>query len=64
MSEYLYSFGIGDRVQKRTGYPFPGIVVAVFETTRREVRYVIECTAPDVEGCLHIFSAWQLKETP
>lgn len=50
----------GDLVEKRTGYPFPGVVIAAFYNMKGERRYVVECTAKGVEGCLHIFSAGQL----
>lgn len=53
---------VGTRVQKAKGYPFPGVVVSVFSTTKKELRYVVECTAPGVEGCLHIFNGEQLVE--
>lgn len=54
-------FLIGDRVKKVKGYPFPGIVVAVFETLKDEIRYVVECTVPDVAGILHIYNGDQLE---
>lgn len=52
------------RVQKLRGYPFPGVVVADFVTTTGERRVVVECTAPGVEGCLHIFAPEQLAVVP
>lgn len=52
---------VGSKVQKKKGYPFPGVVVAEFHTTSGAVRYVVECTSPDVRGCLHIFNADQLS---
>lgn len=51
-----HDFLVKDCVGKRTGYQFPGIVVACFHTTIGGARYVVECTAPGVEGCLHVFS--------
>lgn len=53
-------FMIGDRVRKVRGYPFPGVVVAVFTTTAGLLRVVVECTVPEVAGCLHIYSPDQL----
>ena len=52
---------IGDRVEKITGYQWPGAVVAVFTTTRGELRVVVECTVKEVEGALHIYSPEQLQ---
>ncbi len=54
------TFCVGDRVQKVEGYKFPGIVIAKVRTTKRYVRYVVECTAPDCAGMLQIFTANQL----
>jgi hypothetical protein len=51
----------GCPVQKITGYPFPGVVVAAFLTTKGEPRVVVECTAPAVLGCMHIFNPEQLE---
>jgi hypothetical protein len=54
-------FEIGERVRKNHGYLWPGVVVAVFETLGGERRVVVECTAPDVAGALHIFNPNQLE---
>jgi hypothetical protein len=54
----------GDRVQKKRGYKWPGVIVAKFETLSGEVRVVVECTAPDAAGALHIFNLDQLEPTP
>lgn len=65
--EKKFRFTIGDRVQKISGYKWPGIVVAQFKTIGGETRYVVECTVPEVSGALHIYSESQLalasKET-
>lgn len=53
---------VGSRVEKVSGYPFPGVVVADFLNLSGERRLVVECTAPGVEGCLHIFAPTQLRE--
>lgn len=50
-----------DRVRKRSGYRFPGVVAAVFLNRKGEVRYVVEATDPDFEGMLHIFNEEQLE---
>ena len=48
-----YKFKIGDKVDKLTGYKFPGTVVSVFETTAGKIRLVVEM---DNYGLLHIFN--------
>ncbi len=53
-----------DSVVKVNGYRFPGVVVCSFTTLKGRRRYVVECTAPEVEGCLHIFSGRQLAPAP
>lgn len=58
----LTAFKLGVRVEKRSGYQWPGTVVAVFYTLAGEVRYVVECTAPEVKGALHIYNGGQLRE--
>jgi hypothetical protein len=50
---------VGDRVQKATGYKWPG-VVSVFDTLAGKTRVVVECTVPEVAGALHIYSPEQL----
>lgn len=57
----LPRFAVGDRVQKVKGYRFPGVVVSVFLTLSAQVRYVVECTVHEVEGCLHIYSERDLE---
>jgi hypothetical protein len=51
---------VGDRVEKASGYKWPGIVVSKFQTLAGETRVVVECTAPEVAGALHIFAPDQL----
>ena len=53
----------GDEVEKVGGYKWPGIVVARFLTRAGAVRFVVECTVPEVAGALHIFSMEQLRIT-
>jgi len=53
---------VGDRVEKITGYQWPGVVVAVFHTMRGEERVVVECTVPEVAGALHIYAPGQLRK--
>jgi hypothetical protein len=53
-------FNIGDRVEKVSGYKWPGVVVAVFDTLAGERRVVVECTVPEIAGALHIYNEKQL----
>lgn len=52
---------IGDKVQKTKGYRWPGIIVSIFETTKGQVRCVVECTVPEVSGALHIYNMEQVE---
>ena len=52
---------VGDRVEKVSGYRWPGVIVADFTTLKGERRLVVECTAPDVAGALHIYNESQLR---
>ena len=52
---------VGDHVEKVSGYKFPGIIAAKFTTCLGKVRFVVECTSPDVLGCLHIYSEKDIK---
>lgn len=54
----------GDRVEKRRGYKFPGVVVSVFLTRGRERRLVVEADHPDFAGMLHIFKDDDLLARP
>ena len=51
---------VGDRVQKASGYKWPGVVESVFDTLAGKTGVVVECTAPEVAGALHIYSPEQL----
>ena len=54
---------IRDKVEKVSGYKYPGIVVARFnKINSTEIRLVVECTEPTVSGMLHIFREDQLKK--
>ena len=59
---------VGDKVEKISGYKYPGIVVAKFTkldpaaTGAVQERFVVECTEPTVSGMLHIFREGQLKK--
>lgn len=52
---------VGDRVQKLKGYRWPGVIVAIFQTTAGKTRVVVECTVADVAGALHIYAPEQLE---
>jgi hypothetical protein len=54
---------IGTPVEKIRGYLWPGTVVAAFRTLSGELRYVVECTVPDVAGALHIYAPAQIERT-
>ncbi len=54
----MNKFKIGDEVYKPKGYQFPGIVVAIFQTTSGETRIVAEMKD---NGMLHIFNEGQLE---
>jgi hypothetical protein len=58
----IIKFRIGAKVQKVKGYKYPGVVVSVFRTLRRQVRYVVEADGPEYEGMLHIFNNSQLED--
>lgn len=60
----LAFFKVGDRVQKISGYSWPGVVVSCFSNLAGNRRYVVECTVPEVAGALHIYSADQLRAAP
>lgn len=51
---------LGDTVRKSQGYGWPGVIVSVYHSLKGEVRYVVECTSPDIAGAQHIFNASQL----
>lgn len=53
-------FKIGDKVEKTSGYKWPGVVVSVFDTLSGERRVVVECTVSEISGALHIYNEKQL----
>jgi hypothetical protein len=57
------NFQIGDVVEKVAGYRWPGVVVSTFDTIDGKPRVVVECTAPEVSGALHIYAPAQLMMT-
>lgn len=53
----MNNFKVGDKVNKKEGYKFPGVIVSIFETTAGKTRLVIEM---DNYGLLHIFNPEQI----
>jgi hypothetical protein len=53
-------FKVGDKVEKTSGYKWPGRVVSVFDTLSGERRVVVECTVAEISGALHIYNEKQL----
>lgn len=53
-------FIVGQLVEKSSGYKWPGVVVSRFLTQSLQIRYVVECTVPEVAGALHIYSESQI----
>ena len=51
---------LGDKVEKVSGYKWPGIIVADFKTLSGERRLAVECTVEEVKGALHIYNEEQL----
>jgi heat shock protein HspQ len=62
MSEEVAKWKIGQKVQKKKGYQFPGVIVAIFNTTTNKNRYVVEADSEDFKGMCHIFAEQDLKE--
>jgi hypothetical protein len=56
--EKSMKFKLNDKVRKPKGYSFDGIVVAIFTTTKGEIRIVAEL---ENNGMLHIFNENQLE---
>jgi len=52
---------VGDEVEKIKGYKWPGVIVARFVTLKGDLRFVVECTVPEVAGALHIYSQDQIR---
>jgi hypothetical protein len=52
---------IGKKVNKVSGYRYPGEVVAVFNNKAGETRFVVEATGEEYAGMLHIFNQNQLS---
>ena len=53
---------VGQKVKKRSGYEYPGVIVSVFTTRAGAVRYVVEADDPSFAGMLHIFNGEQLVQ--
>lgn len=63
----ITKFEVGQKVFKPKGYKFQGEVMAVFTTTAREIRVVVELiTEPrggNGDSMLHVFSEGQLEKS-
>ena len=57
------NFNVGDKVDKKCGYMYPGVVLSKFKTLNGEIRYVVELYHESGlgRGMLHIFNGEQLK---
>lgn len=53
-------FQPGDKVEKRRGYRYPGVVLVRFQSLDGCPRYVVEADCEEFRGMLHIFSPEQL----
>lgn len=56
-------FKVGDRVMRKPGasYMFPGVVISTgLKLDGKTWHCEVECIAPFVEGCTHVFPASQL----
>ena len=60
----ILNMKVGDKVKKIKGYQFAGMVVAVFQNSKGQVRVVVEHFGSQTEdsgGMLHIFNTKQLQ---
>lgn len=56
-----HDIAIGAKVEKISGYKWPGVIVSRFVTLDGKPRLVVECTVPEVAGALHIYAPDQVK---
>jgi hypothetical protein len=59
-----FTFTHKDRVTKRSGAKFTGVVVSIFWTTTGKERVVVEADHADYAGLLHIYAPEQLMRIP
>lgn len=62
MKPKLHPWSPGMKVEKVSGYKFPGVVLAPFYTLSGKLRYAVEAEGEGFEGMIHIFSPEQLTE--
>jgi hypothetical protein len=55
-------FKVGDLVEKKDGYRFPGVIIMAGTKLDGEWRYVVEASNADFRGMCHIFGGEQLKK--
>jgi hypothetical protein len=51
-----FEFSLYQKVQKKSSYRYPGIIVSIFSTKSGAIRYVVEAESTEFKGMLHIFS--------
>jgi hypothetical protein len=61
-SEKIAHHLLHQKVRKIKGYKYPGVIVSIFYTLDKNVRYVVEADHPDFRGMLHIFSDNDIEE--
>jgi len=54
-------FSVGTHVMKKRERRFPSVIVSVFENTRGEVHYVVECIETD-DGFMRIVKEDEIME--
>jgi hypothetical protein len=55
-------FRVGDKVKKKTGFHFPGVVLAVFGNTEKTIVFIaVECVAPQCKGMTQIYRQEELE---
>jgi hypothetical protein len=55
------TFKVGDKVRRKTGFHFPGVVLSVFSNLDKTIIFaVVECTAPACLGMVQTFRVSEL----
>jgi hypothetical protein len=57
-----FKFHLHQKVQKIKDFKYSGVIVSIFYTLDKKVRYVVEADHEDFKGMLHIFSDSDLEE--
>jgi hypothetical protein len=61
MTDAEEEFQLYEYVRKKTGYRYPGMIMAKFTNRSGATRYVVEAIHPDFNGMLHIYNGAQLE---